>query len=113
VGKDHAQHPTIFLNVTSLKLTFGVIDSAVGPIDLSLLQGLSDMLTPIITKAIDDSIKNGFIIPVHKGLGLTNDVIVMANGVSHSYRRLNIYHIIADVVLGIVRYDMIVPWCRS
>jgi len=80
IGKDATNHPTIYLNVTSLKLTFGVIDSAVGPIDLGLLQGLTDIIVPILVQAIDEVLKKGFIIPISKGLGLTNDVIVFSNG---------------------------------
>jgi len=80
VGPGAGNKPTLFLNVTRIALKFSVIDSAVGPIDLSLLQGLTDFIVPIMTQMIDDALKHGFIIPVHAGIGLTNDEILFNNG---------------------------------
>jgi len=80
IGKGAGGHPFLYINVTSIKLKFSVIDSSVGNIDLSLLQGLTDFIVPIMTKIIDDAIKGGFPIPVSKGLGLTNDEILFNNG---------------------------------
>jgi len=80
VGKGAAAKPTLFINVTRITLKFSALDSAVGPIDLSLLQGLADFIVPIMTQMIDDAIKNGIVIPVSHGLGLTNDEILFNNG---------------------------------
>lgn len=67
--------PYFYLKIAAINMTLSVIDTAVGPIDLSFSQALISFLTPIVVQSVDTLIENGFPIPLSKGFTLSNPSI--------------------------------------
>jgi hypothetical protein len=67
--------PYFYLKIATINITLSVLDTAIGPIDLSFTNAFLSWITPIIVKGVDDLIANGFPIPLAKGFTLSNPAI--------------------------------------
>lgn len=72
--------PAIALNVTKLSLDFEEFDSAVGPVNLAALQGIADILLPIVQSILNDVMGKGVALPSVFGMELVDPVVSYGEG---------------------------------
>jgi len=80
VGPGSTTPSSLYANITETSLTFEVIDSEIGKIDLGLLQLLVDIVVPIAEKLMNKYLNAGFPLPVATGITLINPEISFDNG---------------------------------
>eukprot|EP00041_Stephanoeca_diplocostata_P014300 m.258840 g.258840 ORF g.258840 m.258840 type:complete len:496 (+) comp19652_c0_seq1:151-1638(+) len=71
---------TLYGNVTTLDVNVTVVRSAVGFIDKVALELISKLVGPIVEKAVNSVLANGFTLPATKGIRLLNASTLIENG---------------------------------
>jgi len=80
VGAGSTTPSSLYANITETQLTFQVLASDIGTINLSLLQLLVDIVVPIAVGLLNKYLNAGFPLPVATGITLINPEISFNNG---------------------------------
>jgi len=80
IGAGKVTPSSLYANITKCSITLEVFASAIGTIDMTLLQLLIDVVEPIAVKAINAYLNAGFPLPVGTGITLIHPTLQFFNG---------------------------------
>jgi len=80
IGPGSSTPSSLYANITETAVTFQVLASNVGTINLSLLQLLVDIVVPIAVKTLNKYLNAGFPLPVSTGITLINPQLSFYSG---------------------------------
>jgi len=80
VGPGSSTPSSLYANITETQLTFQVLATDIGTIDLGLLQLLVDIVVPIAVEMLNKYLNAGFPLPVSTGITLINPQVSFLSG---------------------------------